>query len=111
MDACDLANKIYAWVLAQPNADEIKAWVLSEHGRRVEWQDELGTFSARALGIEHDVEDALWYMSGLGQPCLHTDVIGRERLRKPSEFTPYGAAFMDLIVRLRREPKNDPQLR
>jgi hypothetical protein len=102
-DEClQLESGLLAWINAQPNSDEIKTWILSEHQRRVEWQHETG-FSDRAMTIENDVLDALFYMAGLAMPVYDDIEPKRFRLWRPHEYTRYGAAFLSLIIGLKRD--------
>jgi hypothetical protein len=88
-EAIEIEHKLLDWINAQPNSTEIKQWMLSEHQRRIEWQEEVGITNPRALAIDDDVMDALFYMARLTTLPARRSVI-------------YGNAYFSLIVGLKR---------
>lgn len=100
-----LEKALIAWIEAQPNSAEIKAWVMAEHARRCEWQDELGTFDAHALSIEWDVLDALFCMSGLTLPVWWVSSNQSIGTRMPHDSNRCCAAYFSTLVYLKRQLK------
>jgi hypothetical protein len=104
-DSIQLEKGLIAWIEAQPNSTEIKAWVLAEHARRCDWQDDCGIFDERALNIEWDVLDALFCMSGLRMPFWSISSNQSISRHMPHDSTRCCVAYFSLLVYLRRQSK------